>query len=114
MQLCFASVEKFTVREVPPAVWGATWISPTNPHLPTSPSGFEQGLPTSEALKTCTRLLPRSQTYSRPSLASLAQCRGLRKNFGFILPALKSFGHEPAPSPASSPPPFSPITGFCP
>ena len=34
MQLCFASVEKFTVPDVPPTVCGATWISPTKPHLP--------------------------------------------------------------------------------
>jgi Amidase len=91
------------VPEVPPDVCGATRTSPVKPHFPASPSGFAQGLPTSDALKICTRLLPRSHTYSWPSFASLAQWTGLRKNFGFRLPALKSSGHEPASSPAFSP-----------
>src|SRR6185369_15345615 len=47
MQLCFASVEKFTVPEVPYPVCGATKTSPTNPHLPTSPLGLEHTLPAS-------------------------------------------------------------------
>src|ERR1700674_100707 len=114
MQLCFASVEKLTVPDVPAAVCKATWSSLTKPHLPGSPFGLEQGFPASEALKICTRLLLRSQTYSKPSLASLAQCTGLRKNFGLISPRLNSAGQELTPSPTSGPPPFSPITGFCP
>ena len=73
--------------DVPEAVWGAIGMSATKPHFPTSPVGLEQGLPTSEALNTWMRLLPRSQAYRSPSLLSLAQCSGLRKNAGLIVAA---------------------------
>ena len=106
------SVDRLTAPDVPLAVCGATGSSPTKPHLPTSPFGFAHGLPASDARKIWTRLLPRSHTYSRPSLASLAQCSGLRKKAGFSAPLRKSPAHDPTPSPSS--PPFSPTTGFCP
>ena len=47
-----------------------------------------------------------------PSLASAAQCIGLRKNFGFNSPRRKSAAQDATDSPSTSP--FSPCTGFCP
>src|SRR5262245_2003594 len=91
-QLWLASVEK-PIDTADPGRGGATVFTDTNvsltkPHFPASPEGLAQGLPRfgSRALKTCTRLLPRSHTYSRPSLLIFTQCTGFRKNAGFTLP----------------------------
>src|SRR3954469_20992340 len=89
-QLCLASVEKFIDTAEPgrPLVFTATNCSFTKPHLPASPAAFAHSLPRfgSLLLNTCTRLLPRSQTYTSPSFATLTQCTGFRKNAGFMLP----------------------------